>query len=108
MSVLWVALGAFVGAPLRYALGQWLDGRLPVGTLLANTIGSLLLGLSVGWSLGGRAEALVAVGFCGALTTYSAFAVQVRDLPRPVAAVYAVLTLGLGLLACSTGFLLVR
>lgn len=108
MSVLLVALGAAVGAPLRFLLGQRLDGRLHLGTLLANTIGSFLLGLTVGWSLDGSAEALVAVGFCGGLTTYSSFAVQARDLPRLAAASYVVLTVGLGLLAVTTGFLIAR
>lgn len=104
MTVLWVALGAAVGAPLRFALGQWLDGGFHRGTLLANTLGSLLLGVAVGRALEGTAYALVAVGFCGGLTTYSSFAVQTRDTPLPRAVVYAVLTVGLGLLACAAGF----
>ncbi|QYJ02834.1 CrcB family protein [Nocardioides panacisoli] len=108
MTWLWVALGAAVGAPLRYALGQWLDGRFHRGTLVANTLGSLLLGMTVGWSLDGAAVALVAVGFCGGLTTYSSFAVQVRDLPLRTAVAYAATTVALGLLACTGGFLLAR
>ena len=104
MSVLWVALGAALGAPLRFTLGKVLDGRFHTGTLLANTLGSLLLGLCVGWSVDGSAFALLGAGFCGGLTTYSSFAVQTHDLgPRP-GAVYAVLTIGLGLLACAVGF----
>lgn len=104
MTVLWVALGAAVGAPLRFALGQWLDGGFHRGTLLANTLGSLLLGLAVGRAMDGAAYALVAVGFCGGLTTYSSFVVQTRDLPAPRATAYAALTVGLGLLACAAGF----
>jgi len=104
VTVLWVALGAAVGAPLRFTLGKLLDGRFHTGTLVANTGASLLLGLSVGWSVDGAAAALVATGFCGGMSTYSSFAVQARDLgPRPGAA-YAVLTIGLGLAAAAAGF----
>ncbi|HYG94409.1 MAG TPA: CrcB family protein [Nocardioides sp.] len=106
MTVLLVALGAAVGAPLRYAAGQLLDDRLPHGTLLVNVIGSLLLGLSVGLSADGGAAALVGTGFCGGLTTYSALAVQTRDLGPRRGAAYGVATVGLGLLACSVGLVL--
>lgn len=107
-AVVWVALGAALGAPLRYAASRHLDGAIPSGTLLVNVLGSLLLGLAVGWSLGGSAEALVAVGFCGGLTTYSSFAVQTRDLDRPLSLLYAALTVVLGLGACTLGLLLTR
>ena len=45
MTWLLVALGAAVGAPLRYVAGHLLDGRLPRGTILVNWVGSFLLGL---------------------------------------------------------------
>lgn len=104
MTALWVALGAAVGAPLRFLLATRLDGRFPAGTLLVNVAGSLLLGLAAGRSLDGAAWALLATGFCGGLTTYSAFAVQTRDLGGGRGAAYAVLTVALGLLACAAGF----
>ena len=45
--------------------------------------GNPLLGLFTGLGLDGEATALLGTGFCGALTTYSAFAVQTHDLgPR--------------------------
>ena len=78
-----VALGGAVGAAVRYVLGHLGDrpGRLPWGTVAANLAGAFVLGLVVG--SGGSTHALVALGFCGALTTYSAFAVQTHDLgPR--------------------------
>lgn len=103
-AALWVAMGAAVGAPLRYALGKRYDGALPWGTLAVNTAASLLLGLCVGWSLDGSALALVGVGFCGGMSTYSSFAVQTRDLGLRAGAVYAVLTLGLGLAAVALGY----
>ena len=44
MTVLLVALGAAVGAPLRYVAGHLLDVRFPWGTVLVNVAGSFLLG----------------------------------------------------------------
>lgn len=81
MTALLVALGAAVGAPLRLFAGHHLDrvrGEHPVhwGTLLVNLAGSALLGWLVGHGVDGRPLALLGTGFCGALTTYSAVAVQ--------------------------------
>lgn len=104
MNVLLVALGAAVGAPLRYALGQRFDGRWHRGTLAANTIASLVLGACAGWSVGGSTLALVGTGFCGGLSTYSSLAVQARDLGPRRGAAYAGVTIVLGLAACAAGF----
>lgn len=99
-----VALGAAVGAPLRYLLGRHLDGRWHTGTLAANTGASLLLGLCAGWSLDGSALALAGAGFCGGLSTYSSLAVQTRDLGPVRGAVYSLATVGIGLGACALGY----
>ena len=106
MTAVFVMLGAALGAPLRYALGQRLDGRWHHGTLLANTAASLLLGLCVGWSLDGSALALLGTGFCGGLSTYSSLAVQTRDLGWLRGAAYAGVTIVAGLAACALGFVL--
>ncbi len=75
MTPLLVALGAAVGAPARFLVARTLPG---VGaTLVVNVIGSALLGALVGVST--ATAALVGIGFCGAFTTYSAFAVEVVE-----------------------------
>lgn len=104
-----VAAGAAVGAPLRYLVAQRLDSEaFPWGTLAVNVLGSGLLGVVGPFALEGLLWGLVVAGFCGGLTTYSSFAVQVRDLGRRAgvgrAAAYAVGTIGLALLACSGGY----
>lgn len=76
MTALLVALGAAVGAPARLLLGRALDRSLHWGTLLANLLGSALLGWLVGHGVGRDAMTLCGTGFCGAFTTYSAVAVQ--------------------------------
>ncbi|GAA3530162.1 fluoride efflux transporter FluC [Nocardioides daeguensis] len=106
MSALLVALGAAVGAPLRYALGHHFDGAWHRGTLTANTLASLVLGACVGWSVEGSTLALVGTGFCGGLSTYSSLAVQARDLGPRQGAAYALVTILLGLGACALGYVL--
>lgn len=108
MTPLLVALGAAVGAPLRYALSQLLDDeRWPVGTLVANTLGSLLIGGFAALALDGHAWALLATGFCGGLTSFSSFAVQTVDRGPRLGAPYAAVTVVLALTACAAGFALV-
>ena len=106
MTWVYVALGAAVGAPLRYLAATLLDGWLPWGTLVVNVAGSFVLGVLSGHALEGDAMALLGTGFCGGLTTYSAFAVHTHDLGRRRGALYAVLTLALSLAACFLGFAL--
>jgi fluoride exporter len=86
-TVLWVALGAALGAPLRYLLDRYVQSRrdspLPWGTLSVNLAGSFVLGVLTGLpTLGAAATAALGTGFCGALTTYSAFAYEVDRLAR--------------------------
>ncbi|HYO38899.1 MAG TPA: CrcB family protein [Nocardioidaceae bacterium] len=99
-----VAVGAAVGAPLRYLAASLLDARLPWGTLAVNWAGSFLLGCFSGLGLSGAAMALLGTGFCGGLTTYSAFAVQTRDLGPRRGALNVVLTVVPVVLLCSAGF----
>ena len=104
MTGLLGALGAGVGAPLRYAIAQRLDGRFPVGTLVVNVLGSLLLGLLSALAVSGDTAALLGTGFCGGFTTYSAFAVQAHGLGPRRGTAYVVLTSALALGACVLGF----
>lgn len=86
-----VALGGALGAVLRYLSDLWTLHRWgpgwPISTLSVNVVGSAVLGLLTGLSLqGGLAEGwslLLGVGFCGALTTFSGFTLQVWDLADP-------------------------
>ena len=104
MTPVLVALGAALGATLRFWVGHHLDERWPAGTLLVNVAGSFVLGLVVGASPSESTVALVGTGLCGGLTTYSAFAVQTRDLGAVGGAAYAAATVGLALAASALGF----
>lgn len=111
MTVLWVALGAAVGAPLRYltdrAVGARHDSGFPWGTLTVNVVGSFVLGLLSVVSVPEAWRALLGVGLCGALTTYSTFGYETLRLARQGAGFYAVanvaVSLVAGLGAASTG-----
>ena len=99
-----VALGAAVGAPVRYVAGHLLDGRFHAGTILVNWAGSLLLGLFSGLGLTGHTLALLGTGFCGGLTTYSSFAVQSHARGPRRGSVTVVATLIPALVLCWLGF----
>jgi fluoride exporter len=104
LTALLVAVGAGVGTVLRFAWGHVADGRWPVGTLLVNTVGASLLGVCSGLALGGDALALLGVGFCGGLTTWSGLAVQTLDRDVRTGAAYLAATLVLGIGGCALGF----
>lgn len=108
MTALLVALGAALGAPLRYAVAVTLDGRLgfPSGTLLVNLVGSGLFGVFAALSLGEAAWALLGTGFCGAFTTFSAFAVQSVERSGRPATAYVIATTTLAVGACAVGWML--
>lgn len=108
MTLLWVALGAAVGAPLRYLADRALNaGRTyPWGTFAVNVAGSFLLGLLVAIPVGHTASQILGTGFCGALTTYSTFGFEVlrefRTRPR-IGVTYALASLVVGLAAAFAG-----
>lgn len=88
-----VFMGAGVGALLRWGLAEWLNAvspGLPWGTLLANLIGGMLIGLAMPL-LSPQAfptldpgtlrllRLLAVTGFLGGLTTFSTFSAEVVD-----------------------------
>jgi CrcB protein len=81
--MLWyVMLGSALGGGSRFLLGTFIQTRsgavFPVGTLLINVTGSLLLGFIVRYSadstaISPEARAFLTIGFCGGYTTFSTF-----------------------------------
>jgi CrcB protein len=114
MTVLLVALGAAIGAPLRYLTDRYTQARygtgFPWGTLIVNVTGSLILGLTLGLPLSPSLIALLGTGFCGALTTYSTFSWETLTLARrgeqATAVAYTLLSLLSGLGAATLGTIL--
>ncbi len=84
-GILAVGLGAAVGAWLRWALSILLNPLfplLPLGTLTANLVGGLLMGVAMELMsrhavLSPEIRLLVTTGFLGGLTTFSTFSAEV-------------------------------
>ncbi|HEV7963603.1 MAG TPA: fluoride efflux transporter CrcB [Actinoplanes sp.] len=113
MTPLLVALGAAVGAPLRYLVDRVVQGRhdslFPWGTFAVNVAGSFLFGLLAAATLRTPAPVMAALGtgLCGALTTYSTFGYEtvrlLRERARPVAALNVAASIVAGLGAAAAG-----
>ncbi|KRV80942.1 fluoride efflux transporter CrcB [Pseudomonas citronellolis] len=86
--VLAIALGAAIGALLRWYLGLKLNSlmpNVPPGTLAANLIGGYIIGVAVAYFASAQGIApewrlLIITGFCGGLTTFSTFSAEVVTL----------------------------
>jgi len=113
-DLLLVAVGGAVGASARWGLLESTvgsDGGRAGPILLANLVGCGLLGLLVGAArtrgVGRTTRLLVGAGFCGGLTTFSTFAVEVaaalRDADPSGAVGYTVLSVAGGLAAFLLG-----
>jgi CrcB protein len=84
-----VGAGGFLGANARYAVNalaaRYLTASLPWGTLAVNITGSFVLGAFLAWTTE-RVFAdpayrfLIAIGFCGAYTTFSSYAFETVHL----------------------------
>lgn len=120
-----VALGAGLGAVCRAGLDRTVTHRvgltrLPWATLAVNIVGSLILGLMLGWSeqvaTGPSAqqaesartlEIIIGIGFAGGLTTFSTFSWESWSLIREGRTrgmlAYVAMTVGLGLAAVALG-----
>mgnify|MGYP001421236211 CR=1 FL=1 len=86
-AIIWVALGGALGAVGRYLVGLLLKtaSGFPWATMSVNILGSLLLGLVIGWlsRQNGGGEVLrlfLAVGILGGFTTFSAFSMDLFEL----------------------------
>lgn len=81
-SLGWIALGGALGSVARALVGRAIPaGLLPWGTVVANIVGSLLIGWLMARVLavdaaGARAHSFWVVGVCGGFTTFSTFSWQ--------------------------------
>jgi len=83
-NILLVFIGGGFGSVLRYIIGKYLNSTesgIPYGTFAANILGSLLIGIILGFALKNNSltqnhTLLLATGFCGGFTTFSTFAYE--------------------------------
>lgn len=116
-----IAVGSAAGGVARFVLGSVVQARsggaFPVGTLLVNVSGSLLLGFLLRYALGSTAispevRALLTTGFCGGYTTFSTFSYEamalIEDGDYRRAGSYVTASVVLSLLGTLGGFALAR
>ncbi|AVX04413.1 fluoride efflux transporter CrcB [Maritalea myrionectae] len=108
MSYLLVGLGGAFGAMGRFGVGQlimrWGLTGWPYATLAVNIVGSFLMGLVIAllarttpeWSHSARL--LLATGFCGGFTTFSAFSLDFIALYERGQMLSALMYLGLSVI----------
>jgi len=111
MAWLWVGLGGFVGAVLRFGISSWMHARIggawPLGTLTVNVLGCLAIGALLGIArhpgvLSPEWRPFLIVGLLGSFTTFSTFGhealtlLQLGAAGRALAWVGLHLVLGLG------------
>jgi fluoride exporter len=120
-TLLLVAAGGALGSVARHSLSlmvarHW-SGTLPLGILLVNVLGCLLMGiftalfLKIG-AFGENARLLLAAGFLGGFTTFSSFALDALKLTQAgqsgVAVVYVLASVVFSLVAVFAGFAVAR
>jgi len=82
IEFIFLAVGAVLGAYIRYKITSFplIWGVVGSNVLFVNIIGSFILGifsiLLINWNLDQKYSLLVAIGFCGSLTTMSSFALE--------------------------------
>jgi len=87
-SIVAIAVGAALGALLRWQLGDKLNSLFPTvppGTLVANLIGAYVVGLAIAFfaaypAISPEWRLLIITGFCGGLTTFSTFSAEIAVL----------------------------
>ncbi|MDS0296452.1 CrcB family protein [Halogeometricum luteum] len=98
-SLVLIAVGGFAGSNLRYFASLLLPGLR--GTLVANALGSFLLGFVLyerlfSDVLASETRAVLSTGFLSSFTTYSTFALQSAQSPPPVLVANVVANYALG------------
>ncbi|NWD60508.1 fluoride efflux transporter CrcB [Pseudomonas sp. IPO3774] len=87
-SLVVIAVGASLGAWLRWLLGMKLNAlfpTIPPGTVVANMVGGYIIGLAIAFlaaspTLSPEWRLLIITGFCGGLTTFSTFSAEIVAL----------------------------
>lgn len=130
MQWLAIGIGAALGACLRAWLGRfnahlgnvagfgWLPHWFPLGTLFANVLGGLLIGMAIvifeyfSDTVHPHIKMMVVTGFLGGLTTFSTFSSEVFGLMNDGRVLFGLMLAGthliLTLCATAVGFYMMK
>lgn len=119
-QLLFVFVGGGFGSVLRYIITKnfnTLENGFPFGTFLVNILGSLFIGVIIGFAAKSEAlsqnhSLLLATGFCGGFTTFSTFAYENQQFLKSgdfvSFALYTFISFTVGFLAVFAGLYLVK
>lgn len=120
-NILLVLAGSAAGGSLRYITSLMVQSKntsqFPLGTFLINLIGCFIIGIvyavaARNSTTGSDIRLLLATGFCGGFTTFSAFAFENLELFKSgmylTAFLYIILSVVLGILAVVLGASLIK
>lgn len=120
-NILLVGLGGAVGSIMRFYSGviikQFSKTTLPITTLMVNVIGSLIIGILIGYFAkieheNANLKLLLITGFCGGFTTFSAFAAEnislIQSNETSTAMAYIAISVIASLIAVWLGLLIVK
>ncbi|WP_431164637.1 fluoride efflux transporter CrcB [Tenacibaculum halocynthiae] len=119
-QLLLIFIGGGTGSVLRYLVGKLLNNSqtgIPYGTFVANILGSLLIGIILGFAaknetLTQNHTLLLATGFCGGFTTFSTFAYENHVFLKAgdftTFAIYTIASFIIGFLAVFGGIFLTK
>ena len=103
-----VGIGGFIGTVARYLLSQFIqkyfNTAFPLGTLIINILGCLIIGLLFGMFergslISSELRLFLTVGFCGGFTTFSTFSNDSVNLINDGELLYLMLYMGLSIFA---------
>ncbi|MDW8232387.1 MAG: fluoride efflux transporter CrcB [Roseiflexaceae bacterium] len=116
INIIAIAVGAAIGANLRYGLSLWAAQRwgasFPYGTLIVNVVGSFLIGLvltlaTTRLSLSDPVRLLIVTGLLGGFTTFSSLSFEAYSLIMSgswrAAGIYLASSFGLGMASVFLG-----
>jgi CrcB protein len=111
-SIILVFLGGGLGCVTRYLISEFFTHpSFPKGTLIANVVSSLILGLLMGLFIkdiiGNQTKLVFMTGFCGGFSTFSTYSLEVVQLYQSgatgMAILYSLGSLILGIISILIG-----